>query len=91
MCQNEHKDAGYELIRIFLDTLKGKGLRALEINYQFDNENLQRAEKMILGEEKVDENNGTYHWLNFFVQYADRYGLLKAGGYDTHKTNIAGR
>lgn len=90
-CEREGKDAGYELLKAFLDMLKGRGLRALEINYQFDNENLQRAERMILGEEPVDENDGTYHWLRFFVQYADKYGLLKAGGYDTHKTKITGR
>ena len=90
-CEKEGKDAGYELLKAFLDMLKNRGLRALEINYQFDNENLQRAERMILGEEPTDENDGTYRWLKFFVQYADKYGLLKAGGYDTHKTKITGR
>ena len=90
-CEIEHKDAGYEVMKAFLDTLKGKGLRALEINYQFDSESLQQAQQMILGERAVDENDGSYHWLKFFIQYADRYGLLKTGGYDTHKTKITDR
>ncbi len=90
-CQNRGLDAGYELMYQLMMALKSKGLRALEINYQFDYPDMQYAQKMLLGQVAVDENNGSYHWIKFIADFATQYGLLKTGGYDTHKTKITAR
>ena len=90
-CNAMGKNAGYEMIYTLLNKLKSAGLRALEINYQFDLESFIHAQKMLLGQIAIDETDGNYHWLKLFKDFAERYDLLQAGGYDTHSDDIRGR
>ena len=90
-CQSEGQNPAFELVYKWLNMLRGKGLRAMDINYQFDNDDLIEAQKMLLGEEPTDETFGTYQWLKLFVDYADKYGILSSGGYDSHGKDIRAR
>lgn len=90
-CLSKGADPGRELLNCFLIALKNKGLRALEINYQFDAPDLKYAQKMLLDEIEIDPSNGSYQWLKLFADYADKYGMLKTGGYDSHHQSIMTR
>ncbi len=90
-CEARHLDAGYEMVYRLLILLKNQGLRALEINYQFDLPAFQESQKMLTGEIPVNPSESTYPWLKFFADFADKYGMLKTGGYDTHKDKITAR
>lgn len=90
-CNNRCLDAGQEMLWRFMLMLKNKGNRALETNYQFDNASLQEAQKMITGEIPVNPEYGAYRWLKLFNDFQNIYGLLGAGGYDTHNKLITAR
>ena len=90
-CYAENKNPAYELVYKWLNMLRSKGLKAMDINYQFNNDDLIRAQNMILNKEIIDNNFPAYHWLKLFVDYADKYGILSAGGYDSHGKNLRAR
>ena len=90
-CCKEGKNPAYELIYKWLDMLRSKGIKAMDINYQFNNDDMVKAQNMLLGEESLDNNFGTYHWLKLFVDYADKYGILPSGGYDSHGKGLRAR
>lgn len=87
-CYNEAKNPAYELVYKWLNMLRSRGLKAMDINYQFNDDDMIKAQKMLLGEEAIDENFGTYHWLKLFADYADKYGILSSGGYDSHGNDL---
>lgn len=88
---NNGKNPAYELIYKWLNMLRSKGLKAMDINYQFNDDDMIRAQRMLLNEEAIDENFVTYQWLKLFKDYADKYGILASGGYDTHGKDLRTR
>ena len=90
-CSSENKNPAYELIYKWLNMLRSKGLRAMEINYQFNDDDMISAQKMMFGEKEINNDFATYHWLKLFADYADKYGILASGGYDTHGKNLRAR
>lgn len=90
-CYSEGKNPAYELVYKWLNMLRTKGLRSMDINYQFNDDEMISAQKMLYGEKEVDNNLATYHWLKLFADYADKYGILASGGYDTHGIDLRAR
>lgn len=90
-CNQEGKNAAFELVMIWLDMLRRKGLKAMDINYQFDNGELLRAQQMLEKKITIDNNFAAYHWIKLFAEYAEKYAILCSGGYDSHNKDFRTR